>query len=539
MYIDAYHDTKKDMIYVSERIKGKRILQEYRPKYFYYVENPNGKYISTTEKKLEKLKFSNRKSYQSSLKRHKSTKTLTYEANVKPIFKTLEEYYLNKPVPELHKTYFDIEADFDEERGYAPPDDPFNEITAISLYNNWEEILYSLVLPPPSLSIEEAKDITDEFPNHLICDSEEQLLTLFLGLIEDSDVLLTWNGNQYDIIYLVGRIKRVLGTEAVKKLCLWNYMPRERTFEKYGKEITTYDLIGRVHLDMLELYQKYTFTEQPSYTLDAIGELETGEKKVAYDGTLDDLYNKDFYKFVDYSRQDSLLLYKIDKQKDHVNLAFKIAHENSVPVMTAMGAVALSDNAIVLEAHRRNLIIPDRDKNQEVDGKIAGGMVITPTPGLKYNLGSVDLTSLYPSVFRAFNISNETLFAQIRLDFTNELIKQRMDVQKMKFAEAWHDIVWTLETEEVINKTDKILTLDLEDGSSIEMKAFDIHNFIFNNGLILTANGTIFRTDIQGVLPSLLERWFIERKLFKKKAETFERIRDTGLELPEDILNQL
>lgn len=539
MYVDAYHDRKQDKVLVSERIKGKRILQEFRPTYFFYVEDPKGKYYSTTGKRLSKISASDNKNYRKELNRYINSNKQTYEANIKPIFKTLEEHYLNKPVPNLNKTYFDIEADWDKERGYAPPDDPFNRITAISLYNNWEETLYSLALAPPTLTLEQAREETNHFDNHMICDSEEQMLILFLELIQDSDVLLTWNGNMYDIPYTVNRTKRILGNDAVKKFCLWNQSPIKRDFEKYGKEVYTYDLVGRIHLDMLELYQKYTYTEQPSFSLDAIGKFETGEEKVPYDGSLDQLYKNDFKKFVDYSRQDSMLLYKIDKAKDHVNLAFKIAHDNAVPIATVMGAVALSDNAIALEAHRRNLRVPDRNKKEILeDTKIAGGLVITPEPGLATDLGSVDLTSLYPSVFRAMNLSNETIFGQVRQDLTKPLIEQRRS-SGMTFAEAWHDIVWVLEVEEIVNKTDKKLVVEIENGENIELTAKEIHEFIFNNNLILTANGTLIRTDIQGIVPSLLERWFFERKQYKKMAEAYERLHDEGFQLDEDLLKQL
>ena len=54
----------------------------------------------------------------------------------------------------------------------------------------------------------------------------------------------------------------------------------KREYVKYGKDTQTYDLVGRVHLDYLELYRKYNYEERHSYRLDYIGEMEVGEKKV-------------------------------------------------------------------------------------------------------------------------------------------------------------------------------------------------------------------------------------------------------------------
>ena len=76
-------------------------------------------------------------------------------------------------------------------------------------------------------------------------------------------------------------------------------------YEKYGKSAETYDLVGRVHLDSLELYRKYTYEERHSYRLDAIGEAEVGENKVPYEGTLDQLYNNEFRRFIEYNIQDN------------------------------------------------------------------------------------------------------------------------------------------------------------------------------------------------------------------------------------------
>ena len=49
-----------------------------------------------------------------------------------------------------------------------------------------------------------------------------------------------------------------------------------------------------MHLDLLELYRKYTYEERHSFRLDAIGEHELGEKKTVYEGSFDALYKNDF-----------------------------------------------------------------------------------------------------------------------------------------------------------------------------------------------------------------------------------------------------
>jgi hypothetical protein len=51
-----------------------------------------------------------------------------------------------------------------------------------------------------------------------------------------------------------------------------------------------------------------------SYSLDAIGEYELNERKTQFEGTLDQLYNQHFKKFIEYNRQDTLLLHKLDRK---------------------------------------------------------------------------------------------------------------------------------------------------------------------------------------------------------------------------------
>ena len=145
-------------------------------------------------------------------------------------------------------------------------------------------------------------------------------------VIEDADVLSGWNSEGYDIPYTIKRVERILSKSDTRRFCLWDKYPRKREYEKFGKEQTTYDLHGRVHLDSLNLYQQYTYHEMHSYSLDAIAEYELGEHKIQYEGTLDQLYNNDFKKFVDYNRQDTMLLKRLDDKLKFIDLARGVCH---------------------------------------------------------------------------------------------------------------------------------------------------------------------------------------------------------------------
>jgi DNA polymerase elongation subunit (family B) len=113
-------------------------------------------------------------------------------------------------------------------------------------------------------------------------------------------------------------------------------------------------------MEYFQLYKKYNYESRHSYKLDFIGEMEVGENKTQYEGTLDQLYNKDWQKFLEYNRQDTMLLVKIHNKLKFLDLANALAHENTVLLPTVMGSVAMIEMAIMNEAHERGLVVPDK-----------------------------------------------------------------------------------------------------------------------------------------------------------------------------------
>jgi len=143
-----------------------------------------------------------------------------------------------------------------------------------------------LAIPPDTLSWDEAQTIADEVGNVVLFEKEGDMLNAFMDVIEDADVLSGWNSEAYDIPYVVNRVKKVLGKHEARRMCLWEQEPKVREFERGGKNLPTYDLLGRVHVDYLQLYKKYNYEERHSYALNAIADIELDETKVQYDGTL-------------------------------------------------------------------------------------------------------------------------------------------------------------------------------------------------------------------------------------------------------------
>jgi len=521
-YCDAIWDREKDIVRVVERdpVKG-RLYQEYPARYLFYYPDQRGKYKSIFGENLTKVASRTFKEHVKEQRIH-SNHTL-YESDINPVFRCLEENYLGKDTPKLNVAFWDIEVDFDPERGYASPDDAFMPITAISVHLQWLDTLVCLAIPPKTLTMEQAREQVKDFPNTVLFETEYEMLDTFLNLIEDADIISGWNSEGFDIPYTVNRVIKVLSKEDTKRFCLWGQYPKKREYEKYGKKAVTYDLVGRVHLDSLELYRKYTYEERHTYRLDAIGEMEIGENKTVYEGTLDQLYNNDFKRFIEYNRQDTALLDKLDKKLKFISLANTVAHENTVLLQTTMGAVAVTEQAIVNEAHHRGMMVPSRPKRDpDASNQAAGAYVAFPKKGLHDWIGSMDINSLYPSVIRALNMGPETIVGQLRQDYTKEEIETKMAQNGGKFAEAWEGKFGSNEYDFVMNQ-DRAndIIVDWEDGRTDVMSGAQIYGLIFesNNPWMLSANGTIFTYEREGIIPGLLKRWYSERKEMQAKLK--------------------
>ena len=520
MYVDAIIDRDKDIINVVERRDGVRKYVQYPARYIFYYPDPKGQYTSIFDDKLTRVVCTSGKQFNKEKRMHSGKKL--FEEDMNAMFRCFSENYADAETPELHLAFFDIETDFNKELGFAPPEDPFNSVTAISVHLNWLGRTICLAIKPKGMSKEDALATVNKFPDTLLMDTEEEMLISFLDLIDDCDVMSGWNSEGFDIPYLVNRIIKVLGKDYIRKFCLWDQYPKKRSFEKYGKTAETFDPVGRVHLDYLELYRKYTYHEMHSYSLDAIGEYELNERKIEYEGTLDQLYNNDFEKFIEYSRQDVDLLVRLDEKLQFIDLANVLAHANTVQLRTTMGAVAQTDQAIVNEAHRLGLIVPSKSYDEDVISA-AGAYVAVPDKGMHKWIGSMDLNSLYPSILRSCNMSTETIVGQVRHTLTNEMISGYKSV-----SDAWDGKFATPEYELVMER-DKVtmLQVDFEDGTTFEATGAEIYDIIFLGGMpwIFSANATIFSYEKKGVIPGLLERWYAERKELQAKARA---ARDEG-----------
>ena len=306
---------------------------------------------------------------------------------------------------------------------------------------------------------------------YILCNDEVHLLRSFLAYWRKNlpEVITGWNSQMYDIPYLAGRINRILGEKSMKDLSPWGLVSQDEVYIS-GRKNITYDIGGVTQLDYLDLYKRFTYTNQESYRLDYIANYELGEKKLDHDeyDTFREFYTKDWDKFVRYNIIDVQLVDKLEDKLKLIELAITMAFDAKVNFIDIHYQVRMWDTIIYNYLKKQNIVIPPKKRTSKSQ-KYAGAYVKEPKPG-KYDwVVSFDLNSLYPHLIMQYNISPETL----------------------------------IETKHPTATVDRILNEEID--------------FQLYKDNAVCANGAMFRTDIRGFLPEIMEKIYTERTIYKKK----------------------
>ena len=554
MYVGTYLDTRSNSLYVNERVNGQRTITNYPLVLEYYVPDQDGYYMGYDDVRLKQIKLNSFQEYRSHKNNCLESGIKTYELNFNLTNKVLYQYYNKAKSPELHKSFVDIEVD---RKGYEHltikqlVDEACCPINAISIYNAWMDTLFTFMMRPETLTIEEAMNVCSKFENTFLFEDEKQLLKAIIAVLDDADVVTGWNFTFFDTPYIVRRITNLLGEDATKELCLFGQKPvfKEKS-NKFGDKNIAYEIPGKWFVDYMELYIKHEQGRKESYSLNSIAEIELKQQKVQHDESLEDMYRQRYEDFIKYNRQDTMLVYRIDAKKNYINLHNAQAHDICCSLDQTMGTVGWVDQAIINEAHNRGFLVPDRveGKNAEFDGIVPPGAYCADpiVKGLVSDVFSFDMNSLYPTTIRTLNLSPETIFGQVQFTLTLPYLWNKIregDLWKNvsqkipDWGKAWGGLWSTLEYDEIINQTDTILTLKLESGEMIDLPASEIYGLVFNdeNNLCISATGTIYRTDKQGLIASILGNWYSERKKLKKELFKYETMAD-GCEIEDTSL---
>jgi len=356
-----------------------------------------------------------------------------------------------------------LDIEVSSEQGFPDVESASEEILAITIQNYTTKEITTWGVKPFN---NKQKNVTYHH-----CPSEYELLNHFINywMVDVPDVITGWNIQMYDIPYICRRLNRVLGEKLMKRMSPWGLVTENEIVIK-GRNQITCDVGGVTQLDYLDLYKKFTYKAQESYRLDYIAEVELGQKKLDHSefDTFKDFYTQGWQKFIEYNIVDVELVDRLEDKMKLIELALTMAYDAKVNYGDVFYQVRMWDNIIYNYLKKRDIVIPPKNRSSKNE-KYAGAYVKEPIPG-KYDwVVSFDLNSLYPHLIMQYNISPETL----------------------------------LEERHPTATVDRILNEEI--------------NFEMYKDNAVCANGAMFRKDVRGFLPELMEKMYGDRVIFKKK----------------------
>ena len=462
--------------------KGYQVIP-YKP--YAYVKHSNGTHVSLYGDRLKKV-FD-----------YDKEDPHLFESDVPPTTRFLVDQYSDSDdASEGHRMIFiDIEVEVTD--GFPDVQKAGNTITAITMWDKVSDTYYTYVTDPKK----QIKNYTkDNIIVELFSTEYEMLNKFYQKYMEIKPTIISgWNTDFFDIPYLYNRAVRVLGNSVAGLLSPISEV-------RWSEYKSRYIIAGVSCLDYLSLYKKFSFIQQSSYRLDYIGEVEVGVKKIEYTGTLNDLYENELQKFIDYNIRDVKILVDLDKKLNYIEIARGVAHLGHIPYEEVYMSSRYLEGAILVYLKKMGIVSPNKPPRPKKrnDDKFAGAFVQSPQKGKHDWVYDLDITSMYPSVIRSLNISPETKIGKI--------------------------IGW--DAERFIDKDNK-KTYTIVDKKEKEMGKFtesELQTYFNQTQVSVSSNGIMYRTDKQGLIPALLTKWFNERVEMRKLVKKFHEQGDTEKE---------
>jgi DNA polymerase elongation subunit (family B) len=428
-------------------------------------------------------------------KRWKEGQDGIYESDLPRETRVLTDLYLHSDdIAQDHRIGF-LDIEVDSEGGFASLERADKEITAIGFIAQQANKKFIFLLDkderlPSTHEVDAAAIFTFK--------TERELLQAFMLLYKEYEptIITGWNINNYDIPYLYRRLSVVFDeTEAA--------MLSPIGIIKYSQRREQYQIAGVSCLDYFLMYQKFTYSRRPSYRLHDIGLYEVNMGKIEYEGTLDNLFRSDLKKFIEYNLRDNDIVEAIDKKMKLINLVTNISHVGHTQYEDYQYSSKYIEGTIVTYLHRKNKVVPDKrpEGRAEFDQKLEddedgfkGAFVKEPVPGLYEWVYNLDLQSLYPSIIMSLNISPETKIGFVRNWDVEKYIKQQQDEYVVE-----------------IDKVQNVLTPQ------------QFIDFMKDEKFMISSNGVLYRSDKLGIIPEILDKWFVERAKFKDMMKQYKK----------------
>ena len=373
----------------------------------------------------------------------------------------------------LRMFYLDIEIFSPYE--FPRADEAKHPINAITIYD-------SLVKKFHTWGVKSYATLKDDVIYHK-CTSENDLLKSFMRYWCKNypDVMSGWNSDAFDIPYIVNRLTRLFGEKFPEKLSPTGRIWSKEKLDRFGNPITEWSIQGISCIDYMKAYKKFSRNERESYSLDYIAELELNEGKIKIKGSLAALAVSDWTTFIDYNIRDVELILRLENKLHYLELCRMIGYKGLTKFEKALQTNNIVAGAFALESSKRGEIIPTFQYDK--GSRPPGGLVRVPEKGFNDAIVSFDAASLYPNTMITLNLSPETKIGNVKED--------------ENFAH--------------------ITTVR---GKEIKIKKDALKDWMVNNKICKSVHGTLFSQATKGIIPSIIEGIYSDRKRFKAKGKT-------------------
>jgi DNA polymerase elongation subunit (family B) len=475
MYQNCYVDSYNRKAYIWDDQLG---LQVTKFNKYCYVKDEHGDHTTMFGDKCRKVY---------SWKDYKPSNL--FESDVNSTTRVLVDVYSDDDTPSTNHTVLTYDIEVDSTGGFPEPEHAANTVTSIACYDDTSCEYKVFILDEYSRLTETKTDNRHVIP----FDNEINLLMAFIDHWEvvAPTIVTGWNTKYFDNPYIIKRIIDQLGVKNANRLSPIGIV-------QFMEHLGEWRIAGVSSLDYLQLYKKFNYSEESSYSLNAISKKELGRGKIEYDGDLDSLLRDDPEKFIDYNVTDVDLVVALDQKLQFIDLARGIAHAGRVTYEDFIFSSKYLEGAILTYLKQRDLVAcnkPDRTKIQDKGGKTGfdGAYVKVPQGGVYEWVYDLDLTSLYPSIIMSLNISPETKLGKIASWDANAFFKDQRTTWVVDGDVTSHD---------------------------------DLKKFIIDNKIAISSNGIMYRTDVVGCIPDILNTWFNKRVEYKNLMKKYGKAGD-------------
>ena len=318
---------------------------------------------------------------------------------------------LNQPIPKLRRISLDIEVESEEKNRLPDAKTAEGRITAVG-FESSDKLKQVFVLRRNDTSEgsnDLAPDIKVRFYDE---DNEKGMIEDVFNLIKDYPLLITYNGDGFDLPYLYNRADRLGIDKNTNPL----YMMRDSATLKKGVHLDLYRTLSNRAFQIYAFGQKYT-----DFSLNSVSKGLLNEQKLDYGVEIDKMT---LYQIGKYCQNDAYLTYKLTSFNDDLlmNLLVVISRIGRMPIddISRMGVSQWIRSLLYYEHRKNNMLIPRREeidkRSTEVtndaiikDKKYRGGLVVEPKEGIHFDVTVMDFASLYPSIIKVKNLSYETV----------------------------------------------------------------------------------------------------------------------------------